>query len=57
MEVFTAEEFQEKWDELIERVKNGEHIGIINENGQAAVMIPVDDELSQIYINNNNEAC
>ena len=56
MEVFTAEEFQEKWDELIERVEKGEHIGIINENGQAAVMIPADDELSQIYIFNNNEA-
>lgn len=57
MEIFTAEEFQEKWDELIERVEKGEHIGIINENGQAAVMIPADDELSKLYIDNNNEAC
>jgi len=57
MEIFTAEEFQEKWDELIERVEKGEHIGIINENGQAAVMIPADNELSKLYIDNNNEAC
>jgi len=57
MEIFTAEEFQEKWDELIERVEKGEHIGIINENGQAAVIIPADDELTQLYIDNNNEAC
>jgi len=56
MEIFTAEEFQEKWDELIERVEKGEHIGIINENGQAAVIIPADDELLEIYIDNNNEA-
>lgn len=57
MEVFTAKEFQEKWDELIERVEKGEHIGIINENGQATVMIPVDDDLYQLYTDNNNEAC
>ena len=57
MEVFTTEEFQEKWDELIDRVEKGEHIGIINENGQAAVMIPMDDELTKLYIDNNNEAC
>ena len=40
MEVFTVEEFQERFDELMERVENGERLGIINENGQAAVMVP-----------------
>ena len=49
MEVFTVEEFQERFDELMERVENGEQLGIINENGQAAVMIPSDDELIRIY--------
>jgi prevent-host-death family protein len=49
MEIFTAEEFQNRFDELIERVEKGEHIGIINENGQAAVMIPADDELTKIH--------
>jgi prevent-host-death family protein len=57
MEIFTVEEFQENWNELIERVEKGEHIGIINENGQAAVMIPVDDEFSKLYVDNNNEGC
>lgn len=33
MEVFTVEEFQERYDELMERVENGEHLGIINEDG------------------------
>jgi prevent-host-death family protein len=49
MEVFTVEEFQERFDELMERVENGEQLGIINENGQAAVMMPLDDELIRIY--------
>mgnify|MGYP002507729377 CR=1 FL=1 len=56
MEVFTVEEFQERFDELIERVENGEKLGIINENGQAAVMMPVDDDLIRIHTELNNEA-
>jgi len=49
MEVFTVEEFQDRFDELMERVENGEHLGIINENGQAAVMMPADDDLIRIH--------
>jgi prevent-host-death family protein len=56
MEFFTVEEFQERFDELIERVENGEKLGIINENGQAAVMMPADDELIRIHTELNNEA-
>jgi prevent-host-death family protein len=56
MEVFTVEEFQERFDELIERVENGEKLGIINQNGQAAVMMPIDDELIRIHTELNNEA-
>ena len=56
MEVFTVEEFQERWDELMNRVENGENIGIVNENGQAAVMMPADDELIRIHTELNNEA-
>tara|TARA_B100000902_G_C26888082_1_gene705942 strand:- start:51 stop:224 length:174 start_codon:yes stop_codon:yes gene_type:complete len=55
MEVFSVKEYNERWDELMERVEKGEHIGIINENGQAAVMMPVDDETLRIYTENNNE--
>ena len=57
MKIYTVDEFQENYDELIQRVENGEHIGIVNSNGQAAVMIPVDDELNKLYIENNNEGC
>ncbi len=56
MEVFTVEEFQEKFDELMTRVENGEHIGVVNEAGQAAVMMPADDELIRIHTELNNEA-
>ena len=56
MEIFTVEEFQERFDELIERVENGEHIGIMDENGRAAVMIPADDDLIRIHTEDNNEA-
>lgn len=50
------EEFQEKFDELIERVENGEHIGIMDENGKAAVMIPADDDLIRIHTD-HEEGC
>ena len=42
MEIYTVEEFQERWDEMITRVENGEHIGITN-GTHTAVMIPADD--------------
>lgn len=56
MEVFTIEEWEERFDELFKRVENGETIGILKEDGQAAVMMPADDELLRIYTDNNNEA-
>lgn len=56
MEIFTVEEFQERFDELLERVENGETFGIVNEDGQAVVIIPHDDELLKLYIDTNNEA-
>jgi antitoxin (DNA-binding transcriptional repressor) of toxin-antitoxin stability system len=56
MEVFTLKEWEENFDALLERVENGEHIGIVGEDGTAAVMIPYDDELYRIYMDGNNEA-
>ena len=56
MEIFTVEEFQERFDELMERVEMGERLGIIDEDGRAAVMIPADDDLIRIYTELNNEA-
>jgi antitoxin (DNA-binding transcriptional repressor) of toxin-antitoxin stability system len=56
MEVFTIKEWEENFDSLLERVENGEHIGVIGDDGTAAVMMPIDDELYRIYTENNNEA-
>jgi antitoxin (DNA-binding transcriptional repressor) of toxin-antitoxin stability system len=46
--IYSVEEFQENWDEMISRVENGEHIGVTN-GRNTAVMIPADDELVKLY--------
>jgi len=56
MEVYTVKEWEDNFDALLERVENGERIGVIDEEGRAAVMMPYDDELLRIYTENNNEA-
>ena len=56
MEVFTVKEWEDNFDALLERVENGEHIGIVNEDGTAAVMMPANDELIRIHTDLNNEA-
>ena len=45
----TVEYWQENWETLMERVENGETIGIENENGERAVMVPADDDLLKLY--------
>ena len=55
MQFYTVEQWQENWEELMDRVENGEPIGVENENGERAVMIPADDELIRIYRETNNE--
>ena len=39
----------------MERVEKGETIGVENESGDRAVMVPADDELIRIYTEQNNE--
>jgi len=56
MMTYTVKEFQDDFDNLMSRVESGEHIGIVNEEGRTAVMMPVDDELIKIYTELNNEA-
>jgi hypothetical protein len=55
MEIYTVEQFQERWDEMIQRVEDGEHIGITDGNN-TYVMVPADDELINMYTDLNNEA-
>lgn len=57
MEVFSVKEWEENFDELFERVEKGETIGIVNENGESAVMMPADEfEFLRIHTELNNEA-
>jgi hypothetical protein len=56
MDFYSVEYWQENWEELIDRVEKGEHIGVENENGDRAVMLPSDDELIRIYKEQNNDA-
>ena len=57
MEVFTIEEWEKNFNELFARVENGETIGIIKEEGQAAVMMPADEaDFLRIHTTDNNDA-
>ena len=49
MEIFTLKEWEENFDELFTRVENGERLGVVKEDGTAAVFIPADDELLKMY--------
>ena len=57
MEVFTLEEWEDNFDELFSRVENGETIGVVREDGQAAVMMPADEaDFIRIHTEENNDA-
>tara|TARA_B100000927_G_scaffold162917_1_gene131331 strand:+ start:382 stop:558 length:177 start_codon:yes stop_codon:yes gene_type:complete len=57
MEVFTLKEWEENFDELFSRVENGETIGVVREDGKAAVFIPSDEaEFLRIHTTGNNDA-
>ena len=57
MEVFTLKEWEENFDELYTRVEQGESIGIVREDGTAAVMMPADEaEFLRIRTTDNNDA-
>ena len=53
MEVYTIEEWEENFDSLLSRVENGETIGIVREDGTAAVMMPLDDDIKELYTEHN----
>ncbi len=55
MEFYSVEYWQDHWEELMDRVEGGETIGVENNRGERAVMVPADDELLRIYTEQNNE--
>ena len=57
MEVFTLKEWEENFDALFKRVEEGETIGIVREDGKAAVFTPCDEaEFLRIHTTDNNDA-
>ena len=52
LESYTIEEWEENFDEFIDRVEQGETLMITSDNGNA-VMMPVDAELIRIYSEHN----
>lgn len=56
LEFYSIEYWQEHWEELMERVEDGETIGIENEKGERAVMLPADEEFIRIHTELNNDA-
>jgi antitoxin (DNA-binding transcriptional repressor) of toxin-antitoxin stability system len=48
MQVYSVEHWQENWEELMDRVEDGEHIGVTN-GKNTAIMMPADDELIRMY--------
>ena len=57
MEVFTLKEWEDNFDDLFARVENGETIGIVREDGTAAVFMPADEaEFLRIHTTDNNDA-
>ena len=57
MEVFTIEEWENNFDKLFARVENGETIGIVKDDGQAAVMMPANEaDFIRIHTDLNNDA-
>ena len=57
MEVFTVKEWEDNFDDLFARVENGETIGIVREDGTAAVFMPADEaEFLRIHTTDNNDA-
>jgi hypothetical protein len=56
MNFYSVEYWQENWEELMEQVESGKSIGVVNKNGEKAVMVPADDELIRIHVEENNDA-
>ena len=57
MEVFTLKEWEENFDSLFKRVEEGETLGVITEDGKAAVFMPAAEaEFLRIHTTDNNDA-
>jgi hypothetical protein len=56
MHIYSVEYWQRNWESLVERVENGETLGVENDAGDKVLMMASDDEIIRIYTEQNNEA-
>ena len=57
MHFYSVEYWQKNWETLMDRVEKGETIGIVKEDGTAAVMMPADEaDFLRIHTTDNNDA-
>jgi antitoxin (DNA-binding transcriptional repressor) of toxin-antitoxin stability system len=52
----SIQEFEDNFDNYLQRVENGETFIIKNNQGKSAVMIPADEEIVRIHTE-HNDAC
>jgi len=56
MQFYSVEYWQRNWESIVERVENGETLGVENDVGDMVLMMSSDDEIIRIYTEQNNEA-
>jgi len=49
--IYPVAEFEDRFDEMFERVENGETIGILNTDGNVVVMTPLEESVKKFIEN------
>ena len=53
--IYPVAEFENRFDEMFERVEHGETIGILNTDGNVVVMTPLEEPIQKFIKNENKE--
>jgi|TARA_X000000950_G_scaffold273815_1_gene358062 antitoxin (DNA-binding transcriptional repressor) of toxin-antitoxin stability system len=53
--IYPAAEFENRFDEMFERVEKGETIGILTTAGDVVLMLPIDETTKELLTLNENK--
>ena len=53
--IYPVAEFENRFDEMFERVEHGETIGILNTDGNVVVMTPLEEPIQKLIENESNQ--
>ena len=53
--IYPVAEFENRFDEMFERVEHGETIGILNTDGNVVVMTPLEEPVQKLIKNENKK--